>query len=86
VNLIRNLARWLGLLLHLPMLLVFIVQGLNVPTEGVLFLVLLWGLLLVSIVILWRRAPLLIAGVPVLDVAIVYGVTAAGRALFDWRG
>ncbi len=85
VNIGSQIARWLGFLLHLPMLLVVVVQGLVVPTEGVLFMVGLWVALLVGVALLWRRAPLLIALVPVVDVAIIYGVTAIGRALFGWH-
>jgi hypothetical protein len=81
----QTLARWGGLILHVPMLLIFIVQGLVMPTEGVLLLVGAWAVLLVAIVLLWRRAPIFIALVPIIDVAVLYGVTAIGKALFDWR-
>ena len=81
----ETVARWGGLLLHLPMLLIFIVQGLSVPTEGVLFLVAMWLALLLGIVVAWTRAPLLIALVPIVDVVLVYAVTEIGRAVFDWR-
>jgi hypothetical protein len=67
------------------MLLVFAVQGLVLPTEGVLLLVALWVALLVAVVVLWRRRSLLIALVPVADVILLYSVNALGRALFDWR-
>ena len=79
-------ARLLGAGLHVPMLGIFIVQGLNVPTEGVLFLVALWLALLLALVILWRRGTLWIAAVPVVDVLLVYAVTAVGRAVFGWQG
>jgi hypothetical protein len=81
----QTLARWGGLILHVPMLFLFIVQGLVMPTEGVLLLVGAWVALLVAIVVLWRRAPIFIALVPIIDVGVLYGVTAIGRALFDWR-
>ena len=78
-------ARMFGIGLHLPMLLIFIVQGLSVPTEGVLLLVALWLALLAALVVVWRRRSYLIALVPVADVILVYGVTSLGRELFDWR-
>lgn len=85
MNIGSQIARWLGLLLHLPMLLVFYVQGLVLPSEGVMSLLVLWVALLIGIALLWRRAPLLIALVPAVDVALVYSVTALGRALFGWQ-
>ncbi len=85
MRLVETLARWGGLILHVPMLFIFIVQGLVMPTEGVLLLVGVWVALLVVIVVAWRRMPLLIALVPIADVAVLYAVTAIGKALFDWR-
>jgi hypothetical protein len=78
-------ARIFGIGLHLPMLLVFAVQGLVLPTEGVLLLVALWLVVFVALVILWRRRSYLIALAPVADVILLYSVNALGRALFDWR-
>ena len=80
------LMRGVAVVAHLVMLPIFIVQGLNVPTEGVLFLVGLWLVLSATIVIAWRRSAALVALVPVADIALVYGVTAIGRALFGWQG
>ena len=85
MNIGSQIARWLGLLLHLPMLFVFYVQGLVLPSEGVLLLLVLWVALAVGVALLWRRAPLLIAVVPAVDVGLIYGVTAMGRALFGWH-
>ncbi|MGH2444823.1 MAG: hypothetical protein ACRDGD_02105 [Candidatus Limnocylindria bacterium] len=80
-----QVARWLGLLIHVPMIFVFVVQGLVLPSEGVAFLVGFWVLLLIGIGALWRRAPLVIAAVPIVDVILIYAVTAVGREMFDWR-
>jgi len=85
VTIARRVAPIIGLVLHIPMLLIFYVQGLVMPGEGVAFLIALWVALTVGIFILWRRAPLMILLVPVVDVALVYGVTAIGRALFGWH-
>lgn len=78
-------ARIFGIGLHPPMLLVFVVQGLVLPTEGVLLLVALWLVVLLGLVVLWRRRSYLIALAPVADVILLYSVNALGRALFDWR-
>jgi hypothetical protein len=67
------------------MFFVFIVQGLVLPTEGVLVLVALWLALLIALIVLWRRRSYLIGLVPVADVIVLYGVNVLGRALFDWR-
>ena len=80
-----QIVRWAGLLLHLPMLPLFYVQGLVLPTEGVVGLIVMWIVLLVVAVLLWKRAPLLIALVPVADVALIYGVTWVGRNLLGWH-
>ena len=78
-------ARIFGIGVHLPMLLVFVVQGLVLPTEGVLLLVALWVAVLGALVVLWQRRSLLIALVPVVDLILLYSVNVLGRALFDWR-
>jgi hypothetical protein len=78
-------GRIFGIGLHLPMLLVFVVQGLVMPTEGVLLLVALWLVVLLALVVLWRRRSYLIALAPVADVILLYSANALGRALFDWR-
>jgi hypothetical protein len=79
------LARIFGIGLHVPMLLIFILQGLLVPTEVVIFLITVWVVVLGGGVVLWRRRSLLIALIPVIDVVIVYSVAAIGSALFGWR-
>lgn len=78
-------TRIFGTVVHLPIFFVFIVQGLVLPTEGVLLLVALWLALLAALVVLWRRRSYLIGLVPVADVILLYGVNVLGRALFDWR-
>ena len=77
-------ARIFGIGLHLPMLLIFIVQGLIVPTEGVLFLVALWLALLVAMIVFWVKRSYLVALVPFADVIVVNAVTWLGSAVFDW--
>jgi hypothetical protein len=77
-------ARIFGIGLHVPVLLIFIVQGIVVPTEGVLLLVAFWLAVLVAHIVLWRRRSYLVALGPVVDLIVLYGVTAAGRALFHW--
>ena len=78
-------ARIIGIGLHLPMLLVFLVQGLVLPTEGVSLLVALWLVVLAALVVLWRRRSYLIALAPVADVILLYSVNVLGRALFEWH-
>ena len=78
-------ARIFGIGLHLPMLLVFAFQGLVIPAEGVWLLVALWLVVLLAVVVLWRRRSYLIALAPVADVVLLYSVNVLGRALFDWR-
>ncbi len=67
------------------MLLVIVVLGVVLPTEGVWLLVALWLVVLLALVVLWRRRSYLIALAPVADVILLYSVNALGRALFDWR-
>jgi hypothetical protein len=67
------------------MFFIFVVQGLVLPTEGVLLLLSLWLVVLLALVVLWRRRSYLIALAPVADVILLYGVNVLGRALFDWR-
>ncbi|MEO8639255.1 MAG: hypothetical protein ABI458_04990 [Chloroflexota bacterium] len=78
-------ARIFGIGLHLPMFLVFVLQGLVLPTEGVWLLIALWLVVLLALVVLWRRRSYLIALAPVADVILLYSVNLLGRALFDWR-
>jgi hypothetical protein len=79
-------ARIVGIGLHLPMFLVFVVQGLVLPTEGVLLLLALWLAVAVALVVFWRRLSYLIALAPLADVILLYGVNALGREVFHWRG
>lgn len=80
----QSMAWWIGLVLHVLALPWFAASGLVAPGWAVAGLLALWLALLVAGVAMRRRTPAAMLAVPVLDIAIWFGVVTAGELLLNW--
>lgn len=77
-------AWWVGLIGHLAVLPWYAVSGLLAPPWAVVGLLAIWAVLLLVGLRLRTSRPLWMLAIPALDVAIWFGVMAAGDAFLGW--
>jgi hypothetical protein len=75
---------WLGFVVHLLILPWFASSGLVAPGWAVALLLAVWVVLLLVGLRLRTTAPLLMLAIPMLDVAIWFGLISAGDVMFGW--
>jgi uncharacterized SAM-binding protein YcdF (DUF218 family) len=85
---VSSLVRWLllglALLGHVAVAPFYIGSGLVAPGWAVLSLYVIWLLLLVGLVLLWRRRPAAALLVPLGAAALVFAVLGLGEQLLGW--
>ncbi|GEM_PF-955493 len=77
-------AWWIGLAGHLAMLVWYAASGLVAPPWAVIGLLVIWAALLLVGLRLRTTRPVWMLLIPVLDVAIWFGVVSAGDAFLGW--
>lgn len=79
-----TLARWLGLILFLPVGWLYLVSGLVAPFWAVLVLWAIWLVILAGIIKAWRTRPWLVLAAPFLAFLIWAGILWIGDQLLGW--
>lgn len=80
----QKVVGWIGLVVHLPLLIWYASSGLLAPLWAVIVLVAVWAVLLVVAIMLLRRRPLLVPLVPIFAAAFWFGALSAGDAWLGW--
>jgi hypothetical protein len=80
----HKVAGWLGLVLHLPVLIWYAASGLVAPLWAVITLLAAWVALLVVAIILLRRRPIVVPLVPIFAAALWFAAISAGGAWLGW--
>lgn len=80
----ETLARWLGLILFLPVSWLYLVSGLVAPFWAVLVLWATWLVILAGIIKAWRTRPWLVLAAPLVAFLIWAGVLWFGDQFLGW--
>ncbi|HLT11297.1 MAG TPA: hypothetical protein VK028_10890 [Micromonosporaceae bacterium] len=80
----QSVAWWIGMALHVLALPWYAASGLVAPGWAVVGLLVLWLALLAAGIATRRRTPVAMLAIPVLDVAIWFGVVTVGELLLNW--
>jgi len=75
---------WLGLILHLALLIWYVASGLLAPGWAVAILLVIWAALLVVAIQLLRRRPLLTPLVPMVGFIVWVSAITAGETWLNW--
>jgi hypothetical protein len=81
---VARLILVLAVLLHLSAGVLYLGAGLLAPDEAVLVLRAVWLVLLVALVLLWRRRPSAALVVPPVAVVVFLASVTAGEQLLGW--
>ncbi len=84
MRLLRQVAGWIGLAGLVPLLYLYAVSGLVAPMWAVGCLVVLWAGFLVVALRQRRRRPLVVLALPVVGLAVWFGVVSLGEVLLGW--
>jgi hypothetical protein len=83
-SLAARIAWFIGLAGHLAVLIWYLASGLVAPLWAVIGLLVIWAVLLVVGLRLWRTRPAWMLAVPVAAVVIWFAVISAGDAFLNW--
>jgi hypothetical protein len=79
-----RLAGWLGIVLLLPVLYLYVVSGLMAPMWAIVVLVACWFVLGLCAVRWVRRRPRVVRALPFVGVALWIAVISLGEAFLGW--
>lgn len=79
-----TVARWLGLILFLPVGWLYLVSGLVAPFWAVIVLWVIWLALLAGLIKVWRSRPWLVLAVPLVAFLIWAGILWLGDQFLGW--